>query len=522
MLVALPTLPQNIGHQMTDPQKLSRLRMIITESLRVQRDSGSIQYINVDGAVESVSSRQNHVIFARRGCGKTLLLKTAADQLPENRKAVYLNCEDFKKHTFPNVLIEILSSLFKEFDHHLHGWFGRKAKSKSIIRSIISDLDKLKASADEREENVKTNHQAENQINAEASSTFGVAGALSRLGIARKTKDETERTFVQKRSKLQKLDEWLPRLKAQMREFFNLSANVECIFIQIDDFYHLRRSDQAYVLDYIHRLCKDVPIYFKVATIRHASTLFVARAEQPIGAQERHDFQPIDIDYTFSDYPRTAGQNWAILSEFARQAGLSKSELSQLFKGEGFPRLVMAGGGVPRDVLSIFLQLLNQHSAIGKDEVRTLSKASFERRIQELRQDAQDDEQDGLIRGIYAIREFCSNKGTNIFLVEERILQANEDFKSLLHRLMDYRIINNAGSALTHKSFPGTYQAFAIDIGAYGQFRKMKDRFNEIDVSSKDAKEKMRSAAVLTEKDFESQLETVPVDAETKLLTAAE
>jgi hypothetical protein len=49
--------------------------------------------------------------------------------------------------------------------------------------------------------------------------------------------------------------------------------------------------------------------------MRHASTLYVDREGQPIGAQERHDYQPINIDYTFSDFARASSQNWQILME---------------------------------------------------------------------------------------------------------------------------------------------------------------------------------------------------------------
>jgi hypothetical protein len=98
---------------------------------------------------------------------------------------------------------------------------------------------------------------------------------------------------------------WLPRLKAQIREFFELSNTVKAVFLQVDDFYHLNRTDQPYVMDYVHRLCKDLPLYLKVATLRHASVLYADRHGQPIGAQERHDYQPINIDFTLADFRQT-------------------------------------------------------------------------------------------------------------------------------------------------------------------------------------------------------------------------
>ena len=112
-----------------DPAKLRKLRALITEGLRVQRDGEAITYINVGQALEDACARANHTIFARRGCGKTLLLHDSRSKLQEDLRSIYLNCEDFKQHTFPNVLVEILKALFREIDQNLSGWFGKKART---------------------------------------------------------------------------------------------------------------------------------------------------------------------------------------------------------------------------------------------------------------------------------------------------------------------------------------------------------------------------------------------------------
>lgn len=505
---------------MVDHKKLAKLRQLITEGLRVQLGNEAITYINVGHAMEDISARQNHTVFARRGCGKTLLLHDSSKQLPAEIKSIYLNCEDFKQHTFPNVLIEILSSLFAEIDAHLSGWFGRKAKTKQIIREIRAKLATMHRAPDTLQEDVKERTSDEDSLSGEVG--LQAEAIKFSLGGSKKSKTETERSFVTHQKKLQELDLWLPELKKSIREFFAVSSNVKCIFLQIDDLYHLKRPDQAFVVDYIHRLCKDVPLFFKIATIRHASTMFADREGQPTGAQERHDYQPINIDYTFSDFGRTESQNWQILMEYGRRAGMDRKELEGLFKGEGFARLVMAGGGVPRDVLSLFLESMSQSEgeAVGKDEVRVLSRSNLERRIEELKQDSQIDEQNVLIAGIYVLREFCLSKKTNVFLVPEQLLQQDENWRTLFSRLVDYRIIHQAGSALTHKSQPGNYQAFAIDIGCYAHFRKMEARFNEIDVSKAAAKDQMRSAPVLNLSDLQTLFKSVPANAEAVLKEA--
>lgn len=308
-----------------------------------------------------------------------------------------------------------------------------------------------------------------------------------------------------------------------MDAFLKSSKKVKFLLVQIDDLYHLRRTDQAFVIDYIHRLCKDLPLYFKIATLRHASTLYVDRHGQPIGAQARHDYQSINIDYTFDEFNKTSGQNWKILLKFALDVNMTEGELESLFKGEGWSRLVMAGGGVPRDVLSLFLDILSQTDVdggvkIGKDEIRLLSKANFERRIEELKQDSQEDEQVDLLRGIYLICEFCFARKTNIFLVRERDLQQNDQWRALFYRLLDYRIIHQCASTLTHKSTTvGNYTASAIDIGCYAHLRKHIGRFNELDVSDPEARDKMRSAPILEQAELKSVYDTLPENIEEAL-----
>jgi len=511
--------------QINDP-KLLKLRQLITENLRVQRGGNDeLPYIDVGNALVDASARQNHTIFARRGCGKTLLLHHSTRTLDPSIKSVYLNCEDFKRHSFPNVLIEILDALFGELERHLSGWFGRKKRSRQLIQGIRQELAQKRAAADEHEEAVRTLAASEQTQSLNASTGVKSSGLDSQItaALGEKTKAETEKTFKVQSSKLRDLDMWLPKLKDQVREFFAVSANVKAVLLQIDDLYHLRRTDQPYVVDYIHRLCKDLPLYFKIATLRHASTLYVDREGQPIGAQERHDYQPINIDYTFSDFRRTRDQNWQILQEFGRLAGLQSADVASLFKGEGFDRLVMAGGGVPRDTLSLFLEVLSTVQSqggdrIGKDEVRILSRSNFERRIEELKQDSEGGEQDTLMRGIYVLREFCLEKKSNAFVISERLLQQRDDLRSLVYRLLDYRIIHNAGAALTHKSQAGTYQAFVIDIGCYAHLRKLEGRFSELDISSADAKDRLRSMPILGEDEFKNLWESAPAELEVELL----
>ena len=247
---------------MTLPEKkLATLRRVINENLRVQREGADpIQYIDVSGALNDISARQNHAIFARRGCGKTLLLQHSSKLLPTKIQSVYLNCEDFKHHSFPNVLIEILDTLFAELEGNLSGWFAKKKKSRQLISDIRKNLQKLRYQEDEQEAKVTESYTDARAEEGQAGGAISLRGFQLSGDSAESTSTSTaiQFNYKQRAAKISDLQVALPQMKKQIRDFFNLSSTVKSIFLQIDDFYHLARADQPNVMDYLHRLCKCI------------------------------------------------------------------------------------------------------------------------------------------------------------------------------------------------------------------------------------------------------------------------
>lgn len=67
--------------------KVANLSLAITENLRVQKGGARpVRYVDVSNNLANMSARQNHVVFGRRGCGKSLLLHHSASRLPQDAR----------------------------------------------------------------------------------------------------------------------------------------------------------------------------------------------------------------------------------------------------------------------------------------------------------------------------------------------------------------------------------------------------------------------------------------------------
>lgn len=388
-------------------EALRRLRTVINENLRVQQGGAPpIEYVDVNNALTDIVSRQNHLIFGRRGCGKSLLLHSVPRNRPPQTRVVYINCEDYKQHSFPNLLIAILIKITDDLAAGLRTEYQierkRPEKVKLVLASLTEHSDKLKGlkkAADEQSAKVTEVAQKEGHLGMKAG--VPIKAVQLELETFAKQAGSVQKEYETYDNKARELNLLLPELKDDMRNFFAASVATKYAFIEFDDFYQLPREMQPYVADYIHRLCKDTPLWFKIATLRHSTVFYADRKGQPTGGQERHDYEPINIDFTLSDFPTTANQLRKILSRYGKEAGMTPIQVDDLFMGGGFDRLVIASGGIPRDFLSILKDILgaldDPDARIGKDQVRIHSLGVWNRRVEELKKDAQSGEQASVI-----------------------------------------------------------------------------------------------------------------------------
>lgn len=97
------------------------LQTLVTKVEEAARSSeeGVKHFIEpAQGTLRRSVSRRHHIVFGRRGSGKSSLLRKAAADLTTDRRPIgYVNLEAFKGHSYPDVLLSVLISTFREFRH---------------------------------------------------------------------------------------------------------------------------------------------------------------------------------------------------------------------------------------------------------------------------------------------------------------------------------------------------------------------------------------------------------------------
>ncbi len=100
--------------------EVQNLVRLIEESTRASKESVRFFIEPAPGVLERAKSRRHHIVFGRRGSGKSSLLQKAVVDLTVSRTPIaYVDLEEFKGHTYPDVLVSVLIKTFTEFKRWL-------------------------------------------------------------------------------------------------------------------------------------------------------------------------------------------------------------------------------------------------------------------------------------------------------------------------------------------------------------------------------------------------------------------
>ncbi len=261
-------------NRLLESSEVKRLVLKIEESARATPDAIKWFIPPAEDALERATSKRHHIIFGRRGSGKSSLLRKAAAVLTLDRRPIaYVDLEKFKGNSYPNVLLSILIESFSTFEYWLQTaainpaykktfWqklfgaqptrtaFNRKG-AKTLAEKLHEQIIKLKEMLDEADD-VDAQRTSKSDLETTLQSEIGVqivpiGGNLSSkfaYGGKASASEENQESF--RHSKADFLHRHILEYQLLFQQIAQLSDGDSYLFL--DDLYHIRKIDQAKVI----------------------------------------------------------------------------------------------------------------------------------------------------------------------------------------------------------------------------------------------------------------------------------
>ena len=425
--------PAQLTKGVEDARATELIRLITARS-RVSNVQPSLSYVRDARAnIATVIAARHHLIFGRRGAGKTALL-VEAKRMAEAEGAIsaWVNVQSLRHQDTNRVIAIIL---------------------ENILEALIS-----------------------NQNLVPAASTVSVD--VNRLY-------EEVRSLVAKKDAATKdVERLYPRIQKALSRYLEIEGYA--IYIFLDDFYYLPRQDQPAVLDGLHACVRDANAWLKVSSIRHLSRWW--QSSPPMGLQSGQDTDTIDLDVTLQQPDRAKDFLENVLTQYSKRVGIPA--LGRIFHTSALDRLVLASGAVPRDYLVLAARSIaraqerDKARLVGVQDVNHAAGDAANEKIQELEEDMASNvgTAQRTIAALNEVRTFClQEESFTYFLIGYRDKEDNPDRYSVLTDLMDVRLIHllDAGVSDAHAAGKRS-EAYLLDLSQFSGSR-LKQRINVID-----------------------------------------
>lgn len=512
-------------HQLIKPE-VDNLLILCDEAMRATPENVKRFIEPAPGVLAQSKAKQHSIIFGRRGSGKSSLLrKVVADLTLDRRPISFVDMETFKGHSYPDVLISVLIKSLQEFEKWLSTAATTSAKSsrfwlkfwgnkperkpfnKAKTAEITQELKRIIIDLNERlsqPETVSVHQKKGNEKILNASLSGNIKSSVASISGDVLASEKNTSDFQQEYQshKTEYLHQNILRFQHFFTELGELSDGPS--YLILDDLYHIRRSDQAKVIDYFHRIAKGNNLWLKIGTIKHRSDWYI-HTDPPIGVKLGDDAKEINIDISL--------EKFSILRDFMRKILSNLMDetpplsVTGLLNASAIERLIIASGGVTRDFIGIFAKSVNQarnrgvrhHRGpkIGAEDVNLATGEYGESKREEFKLDANED-RIALEESFQKLVDFCINKSKcNIFLIPLR-RNENESEYGAIDQLIDLRLVHLVQSRVTLKTGAEgkIFQAYMLDTSEYVASRKVHG-FTIIDLNSKTFGEDIRKAKLV-------------------------
>ena len=130
-------------HELLNSQGVETLQVSIEEATR-STEEGVKRFIEpAQGTLSRALAKRPHIVFGRRGSGKSSLLRKAvADLTVDRRPIAFVDLESFKGHSYPDVLISILIQTFERFSQWLNTAAVNPANKTSFWQKLFGTTPK--------------------------------------------------------------------------------------------------------------------------------------------------------------------------------------------------------------------------------------------------------------------------------------------------------------------------------------------------------------------------------------------
>ena len=468
--------------------EVGRLQVLAEEATRARPDAPESRFVAPEGGViDTIGSRFHHVLYGRRGSGKSSLLRRIETAHRENGHLVaWTDQEVFMGLDYPDVLVSTLAAVLERFseqiremqscenDHRFAGRFRRQSISRhdqiaEELTCAAVSLEQLKAAPSESEIEWISSSALEASVARSRNRTAragykslggGLGSEESRLAT------HTSGSGVYQKFKATKADH-LERAIPIYRKLMSLATSVAPdAFIVLDDFYRLAKKDQPLIAGYLHRVVKDTGVWLKIGSIQYWTHLY--SGEIPAGLQEPHDIRGISLDRDLGDFDNSQRFLERILSALAREVEI---DVERLLSDGAKKRLVLASGGVPRDYIGLLGEAIATAKSreptkrSGSDRViaEDVNKAAGRRidmKFKDLEEDAGEAARsfrDLVLR----ITNHCRNTDSSCFLVDFQEDRLVDEVK----RLQNMRFVHEIE---TNETLPdpqsSRYNVYLLDV----------------------------------------------------------
>ena len=416
-------------------ERCGELINLVSARSRVSSAQPSLAYVpDARANFAAVTAARHHLVFGRRGAGKTALLVEARKQLDATGTVTaWINVQTYRRETSQRVVLYVLNEMLGAL------LASRSVDEKSQVSISLSTL----------------------------------AAKVQALLDAEGTPDLLVHDLV-------------PRAQRVLRDYLSVAGRA--LFVFLDDFYYLARAEQPEVLDLLHGFTRDANVWLKVASIKHLTRWW--QATPPMGLQSGQDADLIDLDITLQDPAEAKRFLEGVLLAFAQAVGIPS--LSRVFRAEALDRLVVASGAVPRDYLVLATSAVGRAQKranarlVGVQEVNQAAGDAAASKIQELEEDMASNAgtADATLATLKAVRSFClEDEGFTYFLVGFRDREDRPASYNLLTDLMDVRLLHlvDAGVSDAHAAGQRS-EAFMLDLSQYSGAR-LKQKVRVLDFS---------------------------------------